>query len=252
MKEYYEKIDQYAAGELPDTERQQFETALQTDPSLAKEVKLHRRLDELGAARFGHAAQDEALLQTLQQNGDLFFRKKQVTGWRKVIPLPARRALLAAASVAVLVLAWQLLTPNSLFDVYKGAYPAASTTQLGDENNELLENAGKAFNAKDYPLALDLYNRYLQSAPSDAEAQLYRGICLLETGDLAPAAAAFESLARSAPDFQTDATWFLALVHVKDKNWEKAKEALLQIPPDSNRAEKARELLKKVEGKSGR
>ncbi len=111
-------------------------------------------------------------------------------------------------------------------------------------NSETLEKVQKLFNDKDYETANTHLSRLAGYYVKNAEVQLYYGITFLELDQYPLAIVTFDKILRYKDSgFVDDAQWYLALVALKQNDFDTCKSYLEQIPEDSNFHEKASELL---------
>jgi hypothetical protein len=113
-------------------------------------------------------------------------------------------------------------------------------------NHPDLDKAIKAYNQKDYVLALPLLNSYLRTDSSDTELVLARNSSLIENGIYNDAIVSLDNIINSKPAFRSQALWYKALAYLKQDNKVLCKETLLLIPEDAQEYSKARKLLAKL------
>jgi tetratricopeptide (TPR) repeat protein len=246
QKDFYNQIDSYLDGDLSGADLAQFEAAMQDKPALAKAVELHRRVAAVMTDRLRNREQDEALKRILEKAGSQYFtEKKPEPAGKRVVMTPLRWATVAACA-AVLALLVFMLSPTDLYDDYKLPFPNSDFAEMSD-GSDPLTRAGEAFRKKDYPAALGFFDEHLKRQPEDSRALLFRGICLVETGDPAAAVPVFEKVMKGQSVYRADAAWYLALAYVKMKNWAQAIVLLRELAPTQERAGK---LLSEVEKKN--
>ena len=110
------------------------------------------------------------------------------------------------------------------------------------EYNKILLLAQKAFNNKQYQKAIPLFETVLKSYKKPEVIYFY-AICLLETDNFTKAEDILLSLKDGTSIYNYRATWYLALMRLKQNNKESCKNFLKQIPPDAEDYTKAQELL---------
>ncbi len=96
--------------------------------------------------------------------------------------------------------------------------------------------------------ALPLFERYLEEYPADFYTALYGGIAAMEVGQFDIAQTWLESVRFNAPEHYAEATWYLALRHLRAGEREECISLLqeLQEAKDPDWAERAATLLKKM------
>ena len=242
-EEWYEKIEDYIKGKLPEQEKAAFEQQLSVDQVLAEEVALYRDMMQSVST---HADLDEkkaVLQQTLDTVGAKYFNAEQKPQAR-IIPL-RRRALIAITGVAAAILLALFFWPqgqSALYDQY-AQHPTAAWTEMGDASPTLLQQAEQAYNDKDYAQANRLLQDYLVTDPDNQRVLFYKGICALELDNYDAAIEAFDEIHSGSSAFQSNGTWYLALTYLKQNQKDKVIEYLVLIGEESAYYGKAKELM---------
>lgn len=243
----YELLEKYLKGELDEEARTRFEQRLVQEEELAAELAWQQRMQE-----FLRKTRDrEQLKSKLEQLGDQYFQKEEKAPppSTPVVPLYRRRAFQVAASIALLIIAgwitFSLLNQPSLYRQF-AQHPPLTLTEMSDEGPDAGE-IEQAFNREDYETAARELQTYLQDHPADTLALLYRGISLLETGQLQEATAIFSDIRSGRSDLRELGAWYLALTYLREGNRTRAREVLQDLPPGADNFEKAQELLKRLE-----
>jgi tetratricopeptide (TPR) repeat protein len=236
-EEDYIWIERWLDGDLSAEEKAAFEARMESDPEFRQAVALRQDM----ASVVDGQLKREAFQAQLESVGSKYFDT----------PSPRRPyawIILLLAVVTALVLWWSGLfspqSPQNLFQEYHQPPPIAWVSQGTQET--LRSQAQTAFNQGDYSLALSHIDRLLTQNPTNPEYQWYRGICLLETGDLESALAIFSALAEGNTLLRPDAQWYLALTYLKMEHLEQCQEVLQEIPEESSYFEKARALNKRL------
>lgn len=239
------KIDKYLSGLMDADERAAFEKELEANPALAEELALHRDMDLFLKKR----TQRQALQTQLRQLGEQHLKAEETSGEGRVVRRTFSRfrlGLAAAATIALLVVAWFALRP-SLYEQY-ATHPALALTEKATDATQLGSEAETAFNNGDYRAAIPLLEQWLDQHPDDDMVRAYLGIALMESGRVDEARNLFEQLQTAAPEVQDFARWNLALSFLKTGEKARCKEVLKSIPESSAYYTKARELLEKLGG----
>lgn len=131
----------------------------------------------------------------------------------------------AAAAVLLLPLAAILWWPSqntddSLFAHNFSSFPTDKYEVTRNEGNPdiiLTKEIGayKAYAEKNYTNAIQAFENHLAVIPEDAEATFYLGLAQLETGQTENAIDNLETARINSNRFYEDATWYLALAHIK-------------------------------------
>ena len=235
-EEIYQKIHEYLAGELSETQRNQFESLLEKDPELAEEVSIHRQMqDNLG--RDSSSADidfSDGNYQTYRQ----FLDSEEAQAYRETISkvvekhIPRRNRTwyyLAAAVLVVLVMSLAVYyswnsqgSPLESYYTWNELPSLTERTSGGDP-----ARAQRLFEAKNYKEALVILEPLIgQEEEIGAEVYLYTGICQYELGDVQRAVATMEKLLQSDLLDRNKARWYLALFYL---SMEKTSLARVQL-----------------------
>ena len=154
--------------------------------------------------------------------------------------------LYAAAAIVPLLIAFIFLlspdqkTAEELFaDNYQ---PLENITGARRGGTDDPVNRGmQYYEAGDYTTAITFFE---QSEKEDSLISIYLGISYLATGETAEAKQVFEAVIDGGNKvLSATATWYLALTHLKEKNYPKTQEKL-QLLIDSQSADYAEDALK--------
>lgn len=240
-----EKIDRYLRGDLAETEKNAFETELAQDAELAAELALQKDLEQF----LRKQDRRTALKGQLENIGKDFFQEaaKQETG--RIVPLQRRPilrwAIGLAATIALLLVARFVFFQPSLYDQY-GQHPPLAMIEKSNEVQDKLAAMEAAFNQKNYAQALPLLQAYVREKPEDLQAELYLGICLMETGQYSAARTIFTKISGGESSFVDYGQWYLALSYLKEGNKGECRKILQEVPAESEFAQKAQDLLKRL------
>ncbi|MBK6903779.1 MAG: tetratricopeptide repeat protein [Saprospirales bacterium] len=241
MRELYEIFERYLDNELDETERADLERRLAEDAAVSAEFQKYKTIRESIQGQIGEEEAGKALAETLHGLGEEFFPQKD-----KIVKGIFRRYWIAAAlTAAACLLLFLLPLQTDLYATYR-EFPTAGFTARGEQGSALLQQAEMAFNEKKYEKALPFFDAYLAQYPDQLEPLYYKGLCLLETGELTGARNIFSSIAAGPSAFAEDAQWYLALAFLREKDYESCQEALRAIAPDSMHAAKAAKLMQAI------
>lgn len=240
-----EKIDRYLRGELPEADKNAFEADLNQSAELAAELALQKDMEQFLRKQDRRAA----LKGQLENMGSEFFQNTAPKETGRIVPLRRNQTMrwvigLAATVALVLVARFSIFQPN-LYAQY-GQYPPLAMIEKSNTAQDNLAAMESAFNQKDYAKALPLLQTYVQEKPEDIQAQLYLGICLLETGKYATARDLFTNISSGESSFVDYGQWYLALSYLKEGNKAECRKVLQQVPAESEFAQKAQDLLKRL------
>jgi tetratricopeptide (TPR) repeat protein len=255
-------LNDYFNGLLSPEDARAVETRAASDPAFGEEFDLRRAMEVFPR----RAAHRQALKDTLATVETDFFGEETGEAGLKAVAVhrdngreeakqhPAmtawvsrRRWLAVAASVALAVAAiWFVARPGPTSYRRYAQHTPLSLTVRGD-NERSAADAERYFAAGEYADALAALNRFLEENPDDISAQLYTGICLIEIGRPAEARSVLAPVAAGASALRGEATWYIALSFLKEKNTEACKAELLKIAPADDRYGRAQELLQAIQ-----
>lgn len=236
-------LDAYFNGLLAENEAEQVRQKAAADPEFAAALQLREGMEQWLRQEPGR----QAVAETLTTVGKDFFREKVEAPPLKAVAVNWKRALMLAASFALLLVAtWYFGSPKLPAYEQYAMHTPISFTQRGD--NQTLQNAAEAdFSNGQYAKALTSLEALLQQNPGDLTAALYKGICLIELDRPAEARSVLQPLASGTSALRADAQWYIALSYLKEKDTARCKTVLQQIGAGMDHFEKAQELLKKLE-----
>jgi tetratricopeptide (TPR) repeat protein len=236
-EELYGDIERYVSNEMDATERAAFEQRVKNDGGLAEKLSIYQSVSRTLEAKYKGENDQRLFKQTLSE--------MEV----ELVDNPEARVLklnwytwAAAASVALLC---AVLIYSSFSKPEYVEYAHFEPLALVDRGNAdgLKSKAEQAFNSKDYANAVSYLNTLLSQNENDIELQLYRGISLLELSQVEEAERSFEKVRASSSIYQAQGTWMLALSALKQKDYDKCKLLLSQIPKESPVYTDAKRLL---------
>ncbi|MBT1697308.1 tetratricopeptide repeat protein [Fulvivirgaceae bacterium PWU4] len=240
-EDIYILIDRYLAGELSAEETQDFEGRISTDTAFAEKVLLYRSVTENLRSKFSGEEEEARLRARLAAIAQAELREEKQA---KVVSLRWYHWA-AAASILLIAVVW-FYTGKSALPEYT-EYASHGPLALAERGTDsLLQQAEEAFNTKQYTQAIRYLNQLLETDPDNRELQLYKGVALLETDRISEAEAIFSAIRNSDTAYKHKATWYLALSALKQKDYDKCRALLEQIPKESEDYAKAREILRRL------
>ncbi len=115
------------------------------------------------------------------------------------------------------------------------------TITRGDENNSLEREAFVAYESKAYKKAIEKFNKITSST---VYISFYKAQSYLAINDLVNAKKMFEKVQKTNAEFTAEATWYLALIALKEKNKKEAIKHLKNLVANySYNKDKAQALL---------
>lgn len=249
IENYYDRIDQYHAGELSTQERESFKRDLATNDELREAEELYRL--SLSALDFGVEESLRKDLKTWAQEDS----RRVVTGGGRIVSMRRLTFVFgAAAAIALLVFfALPFLMPGPSADQLFATYyeqPTESSMRGSNLPQNPLTEAKKALAEQRYVEAEQGFSSVPAGDPLYVEAQYYLGHALLGTNDPSAAKNAFEVVANSSETkFKEKGEWNYLLACLKADQWNVACESKLKsIAQNENHSfsADAREILKKM------
>lgn len=247
MEELYTRIEDYLDDRLDATQRAAFEAEARADPALTEALARLRETRERLARQWAGEKADADLAATLSRLGEQHFAAAPAgrPTFRKFSTFGRLAAWAAAASVALLLawVFWPSAREQRLYADYRRFPEAGFVTRSNDPAQTPLARATDAFNQGDYAEALALLQQRLQTPPDDPEVRLFAALCQLELGRTREAAAAFEQIRATPGAWAGEATWYLALTYLKEKNRAQCAATLREIDPGEAHYEEAQKLM---------
>ena len=238
-------IDKFLQGELDEKMEKEFKARLEVDKALAEEVNAHTKaldiLESLGDLEM------KARIQKIHNQ-----QINQSKSSTKRIELKKWFAIAAAISFLLFGTWWfGLRSPQNIrlfaqnYETYKLNFGSRSS-----QENDLLIEASIAYKQKDYSAALNLFNQIPDTNEYYSNILLAKGICLMELDKNKEALPIFQQLIQSKDAlFEEHATWYTALIYLKQNELEQSKSLLAKIADEDGDyyQEKAQEILSALE-----
>lgn len=245
----YEIISQYVDGELSGEALFAFEKEMQANAELVKEVALYKTINEELSQQVKNEKEEQALTNNLKGLSENHFKKDQA----KVKSI--NRWWYAAAAAAAAAILITVIRPfpsepfnsEKLFAYYIKDIEELPAGQRGNNDDTVLIKAVNFYNNKDYPNALPLLQNILTGKPDETELQLAAGICYLQKGQYDSASNVFDRIAGGSTVFNIQATWYKALVFLKQNKIDECYHLLAALPNDADRYKSAQQLMKKID-----
>ena len=245
--QHYAQIERYLRGELNDSDRWSFETAMDADEALREEVRLHRELEEtFGDPEYRQfieviSAADAETKIANEKGKEIRIRRP----WRRWMGLAATLLAVVAAGALIWLNLKPAPSPQALFAEYFSPYPI-DAFRSGEETGQQLPEALQAYRQGRYAEV----DRRIGTLPADSVTAMltfYRGVALLADGRAHVAATIFEQLLQenALPGLNQPTEWYIALAYLKEGAIEKARIHLEDIAasPDHYRRRAAREMI---------
>lgn len=239
-------LDDYFNGLLSPENAQAVEMRAASDAAFGREFDLRREMEAFPR----RAAKRQVFSDTLSAVGTDFFKEAELKKSVGQPPMTARmtrlRWLAAAAGLALVAIAVWFITSTGSPSYRQYAQHAPLSLTVRGAAEQSAADAEAAFNSKDYATALSALDRLLAEQPRDPTALLYKGICLIELDRTDDARTVLTPVAAGSTALLGEATWYVALSFLKDKNTAACKTELQKIAPGDARYEQAQVLLKEL------
>ena len=235
-EERYLLFDQYLQGEMTVEERNSFEKEVSENPEFAAEFRIFKEVLVELENKFGHEQEREAFKENLLDISDKHFNKDRP---KVVLMRPWYYA--AAASVVILFgLFFFDYNQNPSFNDYN--HPGqAHFTERSNTNVNLIQ-AEKTFNDRKFKEAIPFFEAVLKDKKT-SEIQYYYGVSLLQTSQYQKAEQIFNELKSGSSVYKDKSLWNLALIKLKQKDYEGSKKILQTISQDYEDYDEVQELL---------
>ncbi len=159
-------------------------------------------------------------------------------------------AVLLIGFMSILVLTKK--NPNeTLYTAYYEPYPNAFPLVRGEIEGGTIEEAMTFYEKGEFDKALPIYNNILIKEPDNHIICLYKGISLLETGNIETAIDIFQIIIdRKDPQLDETAKWYAALAYLKKNDMAVSKKYFNElIQENSYYKEKAQQVMENLEDK---
>jgi tetratricopeptide (TPR) repeat protein len=239
-EEHYIAFDQYLHDEMTVEEKNVFEQEMKSNPEMASEFETFKELNLHLENKYGKTAELESFKDTLKVVSKAHFKKPKA----KVIAFKPWQYAVAASVVILLGIGLLNQSSEPSFEEYYQSETAFFVER--GEANANLKLAQDAFNAKQYEVAIPLFETLLKTDAS-VELRYFYGLSLLEIDKHKEAEAVFESLRKGNSIYKNKAIWYLALSKLKQKEYESCKELLLAIPEDYEGNDQVDALLEELD-----
>lgn len=234
-EERYILFGQYLENELSAEEKTNFEKQLSEDTELASSFEVFKELHLHLENKFSNEQELKEFKNTLKSISKKNFKTQKI----KVVAFKPWQYTIAA-SVAILVGLFFFQNVNPSFEEYSN--PEMTTLVERGYVNENLKLAQDAFNSKKYKTSIPYFEGVLKVNKSP-EIQYFYAISLLEDTQFQKAETNFSELKSGTSIYKINATWYLALSKLKQKEYKSCKEILLTIPDDFEDYHQVQQLL---------
>ncbi|MCB0707121.1 MAG: tetratricopeptide repeat protein [Saprospiraceae bacterium] len=244
----YDLIEKHLAGLLTKEEQTVFDQLLNEDPSLAKEIAFHTRMNTVLGGEKIH--QFRSVLQQVN--------KEWTASEAKAVPRVRRintRSILGIAATIVFLLAalWFLFPTEkpsndalfaSNFEPYTMVLNQRSEL-AADPIEQAINQAVLNYNQQEFEKAATGFQQLREVDPANVTYSFYTAISQLANGESAAAITLLEQLLVSDDHLLVEQSrWYLALAYLKENESQKARSTLQEIESGAFRYEEAKLLLR--------
>ncbi len=263
----YELLDKYIDQELSDKERQELDALMTEDEEFKEEVEvavmMNASFNVEQKQRWAKLLEAEATKTSVQPSQPTKTSEtdtdQKETKVRQLQPRTRWLRIAAMLLPAVFALFLYLFLANSsqtapqMADHYLSNRHQAPTITMS-QGNDLSQNwktAIKAYQEEKYESAANLLEPLTNSTNATAEQHFYLGLTYLykEKAEPVKAIQQFEKSQQLNPaQYSAEGNWYIALAHLKNDDWTKAKPLLEQIVANKDwKWQTAKEILEEQE-----
>ncbi len=230
----------YADGEMETSEIMAFETALSEDTELQSELKLYQSVRGTLKSNLAPDYTDAEFKATLNQFTKQHFNNTKAKPTAKIIAFS--KIWYAAAILVIGLMVWAPWNKN-LYNKYADT-EMISFAERGNNDQADLQSATDAFNAGKFEEVEKILTPIVKADPANDMLRYYLGVAQLESDSLNIARENLSIVAAKESLLKYDATFYMALSFLKEKNKDECKVWLKKIPKDAANYDRAQELLK--------
>ena len=229
----------YADGEMEASEIKAFESALSEDTELQSELKLYESVRGTLKSKLAPDKRDDEFKANLNQFRQQHFGVKDVKPTAKIISF--NKLWYAAAILVVGLLIWAPWNKN-LYNQYADT-EMISFAERGSNNHADLQSATDAFNDGKFEEAAKILAPVVKKDSSNDMLRYYLGVAQLENDSVTLGRENLAIVAANQSLLKYDATFYIALSYLKEKNKGECKVWLNKIPKNAANYDKTQELL---------
>jgi len=231
-------FDHYLQGGMAAEEKNNFENQLKTDPEFAAAFQTFKTVHLQLETKFGNEKEREVFRENLIKVSDKHFYKP------KVIALQPWHYSAAAVLMILVGLFFYNYNQRPSFEDFN--HPESAYFTEEDDVNATLKQAETAFNSKEYKKAVFLFETILKKKKKP-EIEYFYGVSLLQDNQIKKAQNVFSEIKTTTSAYKDKATWNLALIRLKQRNFQACKKILLSIPEDFEDYVEVQILLRELE-----
>jgi len=248
------EIEKYLRNEMTEDERVFFESRVNTDNELKKELEEHALI----YASFDKIRADEMMSKFSSISVDLPETEAKIIDLEPGISVKNNKFYYvkwAASFILIAVVGWLILNRGTgagatdIYQEYYASYPNVVAPVSRTESGDIRAEMWIQYESGDYSNACKSFESALKNDPDNLELSFYLGISALETNQAGSAVKNFDSIVKNVNSrFYEPAQWYLALAYLKMEDVDAAKEVFKTIADGSgsysDRAAEVYELIR--------
>lgn len=239
----YILFETYLLGNLTEKENATFKNRLHNETEFKHAFDTYSELSGFLEHKFENEEKLVSFQNNLKNIGNAYFDKQKTT--KRVIKFrPWQYAIAASLVLFIGVFSYNLFSIPSYGDF--ASYDTINLTVRGSQN-DLITNAEKAFNTKNFTDAETYFSQLLSTDINNQELQLYKAISEIELNKFDKAEILLTKISQGNSAFKNKAIWYLALSKLKQKEYKECIEILKSIPEEAEDYTMAQKLLKKID-----
>ncbi len=217
-------IERFLKGEMNPEEKKWFEKEIEGNLSLRNEIELRRQVDSV--------LSDKEMIELKAQLDQIHQEIYEVTEKGKgTIRKIYQRVYYATGSLVIFALILTMYLTNrdfsneKLIDLYYNPTKISINFRAGSPGEDLLAQAMKLYENKQYAKAISLFESILKEDGSKIGINLYSGISYMELEKYNDANKSFQKVLQNKPNpFVESATWYLGMCYIMTNERDKAAE----------------------------
>ena len=233
-EEQYLLFENYLNNDLNFEDKENFENELKSNSEFAEAFEIYKDLNSHLSLKFQVENDLNAFKQNLS-NASGTLKKSKIISIKPIY--------YAIAACFALIFGIMVFNNSNKVPTFVDYYEQqnANFTERGDVLL-ILKQAQDAFNKDDYKLAASLFETILKTYPRP-EIEFFYGISLMQIDKYYEAEVVFNKLIKTDDVFKNTATWNLALLKLKQKDYSACKKILQTIPKDYEDYSKVEDLI---------
>jgi hypothetical protein len=230
-------IEKYFDGELQGGELEDFDTRMISDPEFAKEVKLHRELNDFLSRKVDYIQKREQLDKIYEE---VILKKRELSPQNLRFSInysfiwQYKVAIGISFLIAIAILLFFILRPpknERLYAQYFKPFEVYSVTRsASDQIPDKFDIALDEYNSGNFQKAFILFGKISVEDTANMSALFYEGISAMALSKFEKASFLFEKIIVDNTSLYTEsAEWYLALCYLQNPDLKNPRELLTKI-----------------------